>query len=598
MDAGEDQTLTCNTTSLTLSASSTTVGDLSYEWTSPDGNIVSGSDTPTPSIDAAGTYNLTITNNTNGCSATDAVVVSLNNTAPDTNAGADAVLTCALTELVLNGSSSSTATLSYSWSTTDGNIVSGADTATPSVNAAGTYTLTITDDANGCSNTDEVLITADADLPDVDAGEDVELTCLLTAVDLTAMSTTLGDVSFEWTTLDGVIPGDPTSPFISVSTPGNYVITITDNETACSNSDNVTVTENTIAPDLSAGADMELDCTSLEATLDASTSATSTDLSISWSTTDGAILSGGDSFTPIVNLAGTYTITLTDNTNGCSTSDELVVTDCIVSCVNPPAPLLLNSDLVFCTGELNTTSFEATTIAGTIVNWYDAEVGGNLLGTGETFLATEAGTYWAEAVQADDPDCFSERAAFIISEDAVNLSVEATPGTITLGESVILNASASASLGLTLNYDWTATPTDESLTNGESTANVSPLNSTSYTLIVSDEFGCTATATTDVEVIVPTENVLLFPNVFSPNYDGVNDHFRPEGANIASYDLHIRNRWGQEVYRSQNAASSALGWDGSFKGKVQELGVYVYYCTVTYTDGTQEQQKGNVILKR
>ncbi|MGL2986519.1 hypothetical protein ACSVH5_02885, partial [Flavobacterium sp. RSSA_27] len=54
----------------------------------------------------------------------------------------------------------STEGATYSWiASNGGNIVSGADTATPTVNAAGTYTLTVTNPANGCTATDIVLVT-------------------------------------------------------------------------------------------------------------------------------------------------------------------------------------------------------------------------------------------------------------------------------------------------------------------------------------------------------------------------------------------------------------------------------------------------------
>jgi len=93
-------------------------------------------------VDAAGTYTLTVTDSDNGCTATDDVVITADVTAPTANAGTDAELTCTTTSLVLSGSASSTnpdATLSYSWTTADGNIVSGANTATPTINAAGTW---------------------------------------------------------------------------------------------------------------------------------------------------------------------------------------------------------------------------------------------------------------------------------------------------------------------------------------------------------------------------------------------------------------------------------------------------------------------------
>ncbi|TDE26802.1 T9SS type A sorting domain-containing protein, partial [Flavobacterium ranwuense] len=113
----------------------------------------------TPTVNAAGTYTLTITDPLNGCTATDVALVTLNNTPPNVNAGVDVQILCGQTTALLSGSSS-TAGATFSWiASNGGNIVSGATTATPTVNAAGTYTLTVTDPVNGCTASDVVLVT-------------------------------------------------------------------------------------------------------------------------------------------------------------------------------------------------------------------------------------------------------------------------------------------------------------------------------------------------------------------------------------------------------------------------------------------------------
>uniref|UniRef100_UPI000558FCDF hypothetical protein n=1 Tax=Flavobacterium daejeonense TaxID=350893 RepID=UPI000558FCDF len=95
----------------------------------------------------------------NGCTATDVALVTLNNTPPNANAGADAQILCGAGAVVLNGSSS-TAGATFAWvASNGGHIVSGANTATPTVDTAGTYTLTVTNPVNGCTNTDIAEVT-------------------------------------------------------------------------------------------------------------------------------------------------------------------------------------------------------------------------------------------------------------------------------------------------------------------------------------------------------------------------------------------------------------------------------------------------------
>lgn len=91
---------------------------------------------------------------------------------PTADAGADLSMTCNDSSLFLDGSNSvGNAALSYSWTTTDGSILAGADTATPEISLPGTYTLTVTDSANGCTASDDVVVTSnfvDVDLSDLD----------------------------------------------------------------------------------------------------------------------------------------------------------------------------------------------------------------------------------------------------------------------------------------------------------------------------------------------------------------------------------------------------------------------------------------------
>jgi hypothetical protein len=107
-----------------------------------------------PVANAPNTYTLTVTNTANGCTATDAVVVAQNITPPTANAGPDRTLTCANTSFVIGTTGNSNN--SYSWSPSFG--LSNSLIAQPTVNSPGTYTLTVTNIANGCSSTDAVII--------------------------------------------------------------------------------------------------------------------------------------------------------------------------------------------------------------------------------------------------------------------------------------------------------------------------------------------------------------------------------------------------------------------------------------------------------
>ena len=60
-------------------------------------------------------------------------------------------------------------------------------------------------------------------------------------------------------------------------------------------------------------------------------------------------------------------------------------------------------------------------------------------------------------------------------------------------------------------------------------------------------------------------------------------------------DLKIYNRWGQLVFESHDIKN---GWDGTFKGKPQEVEAYDYVLNVTFIDETTLSKKGNITLLR
>lgn len=88
---------------------------------------------------------------------------------------------------------------------------------------------------------------------------------------------------------------------------------------------------------------------------------------------------------------------------------------------------------------------------------------------------------------------------------------------------------------------------------------------------------------------------IFFPNVFTPNGDGLNDIFFPKGLFIKSITIGIFNQNGQELF-----TSSALGegWDGSFAGKAMPAGLYIYTCQVEDLIGNRKNFSGTFILQK
>lgn len=101
--------------------------------------------------------------------------------------------------------------------------------------------------------------------------------------------------------------------------------------------------------------------------------------------------------------------------------------------------------------------------------------------------------------------------------------------------------------------------------------------------------------TTCKDIFIDFNALLGVPNAFSPNGDGINDQVRIEGRGIVKLSFRIYNRWGEKVFETTDKNE---GWDGIYKGVLQEMDVYTYAVEATLINGQQVPLKGNITLVR
>ncbi|MBO4656096.1 MAG: gliding motility-associated C-terminal domain-containing protein [Bacteroidales bacterium] len=142
-------------------------------------------------------------------------------------------------------------------------------------------------------------------------------------------------------------------------------------------------------------------------------------------------------------------------------------------------------------------------------------------------------------------------------------------------------------------YSWTPSPHLSSPHQAETGA--SPTETTSYTLIVTDSFGCVMSkeVTVEVQPFICDEPLVFVPNTFTPNDDTKNDILYVRSGILKEFTFRIYNRWGELIFESD---SPDKGWDGCHKGKKCEQGVYDYYLTGTCVNGEKIIKKGNITL--
>jgi len=120
-----------------------------------------------------------------------------------------------------------------------------------------------------------------------------------------------------------------------------------------------------------------------------------------------------------------------------------------------------------------------------------------------------------------------------------------------------------------------------------------PLETTVYTITATDTLGCKGF--TEFTIVVIGDYVIYVPNAFTPNKDGTNDVFKVFAQGVKTFELQVFDRWGEKLYEGQELLD---GWDGYFRGKEQNPGVYVYVAHLEFFDGYKKLLKGSVTLIR
>ena len=221
-NAGFDQTLDCATGTAVLTAVGQPWANCEeYFWTGPNNFFGSGLSI---TVTEPGTYTLEVLDFCNGCFAQDQVVV-VDGGNNQLDIGDDITLDCNNTPVVIQPNIINTnAGTTYQWITNNGNIIAGANTPTPTVDAAGTYFLEV--DNGNCMATDEVEVLSFA--TGADAGEDATLTCNTVTATIGGSNTAVGtNISYLWQNSNGSVIGNSITTV--VNTAGTYTLIVTDN---------------------------------------------------------------------------------------------------------------------------------------------------------------------------------------------------------------------------------------------------------------------------------------------------------------------------------------------------------------------------------
>lgn len=329
-DAGVDTTV-CAGQPVRLGGSPTAVAGsgngFSYTWAPTVG--VSNINSPNPIATAFTTtsYTVTVTDG-NGCSAIDNILVTIN-PLPTALAGADKSVSVCPGDSIFIGdvpaATGGTPGYTYTWNPSVG--LSDSSIANPWVRgltSTKVYTLQVTD-ANGCTATDNVIVTVTPSTLAANAGGNKQV-CAGACVQLGGFPTEVGGFpphTFHWSNGSTLSDSLLNIPVACPTVTTTYTVTVTDDK-GCTATSSAVVTVNPV-PVVDAGADTAI-CAGTSVQIGGSPTASSgsAPYAYSWSPTVGLSLPNIPNPVASPIVITTYQLTVTDN-KGCSATDIVTV---------------------------------------------------------------------------------------------------------------------------------------------------------------------------------------------------------------------------------------------------------------------------------
>ncbi len=461
--------------------------------------------------------------------------------------------------------SGGTPTYSYLWS----NSATSEDLNSVGAN---TYTVTVTDSKSCSASTlatlaEPTAISLSFNHTDPLCAGDANGTCSVTSAGGTPA------YIYDWANE----PGINNLPSLQNLSAGVYDVTVYDNN-QCIATGSVTLTD---PPALIAQLinKQEISCSNAtDGSVEVSVSGGTPPLSYLWS--NGTATSINNNLGP-----GNYLVTVTDN-NGCFT----ILNEVFVA----PWPIsidVLSVDSASCP-EYTDGAIHVSAIGGTPgANVpYEYSIDGINFQGSEFFLDLPAGVY--DILIRDSKGCTKDTTVTIGEPLKPTLSILPQDSMVELGESIVLVSSVSVYSGVDVNF-YTWSPISGLNCSDCASVVATPYKQTEYTLTLNYLANCSVKET--VTIMVGDGEDFFVPTAFTPNGDGNNDVFTTYGTGLAKVNLKVFNRWGEKVYDSGN---QWLGWDGTYKGIIQNPGVYTYYINAVYLNGKERERKGTITLVR
>ena len=281
--------------------------------------------------------------------------------------------------------------------------------------------------------------------------------------------------------------------------------------------------------------------------------------------------------------AGFYTVSITDD-NGCVQTNNIALTE------PTPIEFLINYIDPNCDG-FETGLIQIDSVWGGTPS-YQTALGSGPFSSAIVYQDLGSGTYDISII--DDNGCETEDSGTLIAPDIPVLF---------MGPDLEVDLGCDILIPVTTNntnlVDIIWTSVDNSLDCDTCLRPMaSPLNSTSYSLMVTSIDDCSTSDS--INIFVNKIRDVFVPNAFSPNGDGSNDYFFINANKSVSLitNMKVFNRWGALIFEGNDLPPNdfSYGWNGFFKGKLVSSGVYVWMAEIEYLDGEVIKLSGDLTI--
>jgi gliding motility-associated-like protein len=529
----------CSGSSVAMSVS----GATSYTWNP------GGSTGPSLTVSPVANMIYTITGSNGACVSTITTAVniiaspSLNvlNSGPICNGGTATL--------------SASGATNYSWS--PGSFSGGTINVNPSV----TTTYTVMGDNGGCAGSKTTVVVVDP-TPTLAVSGNTAI-CLGNSTTLTVN----GAANYTWN------PGNLTGTTAILNPTTTTLYTIAGSLSSCINTTTILVTVSTLT--LGINASPLSVCMNGSSLLSAAGA-----LSYTWS--PGNLTGSSVNVTPL--MTSTYSVLAVNA--GCSATGVITVS------VLPTPTVSASSSGTLCAGGI--INLFANGSAGYFYNWS----GPNNFSSGlqnpyfQSLSTLYNGNYSVTLTDSTGNGCGASASVNVMVYPKPVADFNYDPIRPDIDEQVVFT---NASYDSIISWNWYFMNTAQYTSVSQNPVFVySEPGTYQAVLIVKNKYGCYDTL---IKVIEVMENYNLYiPNTFTPNNDNLNDFFQPKGTGVAKYEMRIFDRWGEQLFVTDEFAK---GWDGKFQGRGDKIcpsDSYTYLIKVTDILHKSHEYAGHVIL--